>query len=217
MDEYQRKMRDEITNGIGEAVADLQNRQHMGNWWAFLGTLQAMTKAGAYGVMLGMSKGWEAISADPKKFDNMSREDYLRQGQANLNIDPGTGDRYMRTVSLYEREDFEGLDEPVLEQLQALPVQWQIRVMQSLGDNPITEEHVKDILSSGSFEQLNERLRLRKGGKPRTGTSFSINPTGEVFAYYDGEIVQGGPVAVWTGRADSREYQEFLKRLGIRS
>lgn len=217
MDEYQRKMREEITNGIGEAIDDLQKHQDMGRWWSFLGTLQAMTKAGAYGVMLGMAKGWETINNNHAAFGGMSREDYLREGQSHLNIDPATGDRYMRTVSLYEREDFVGLDEPVLEQLQALPVQWQIRVMQSLGDTPITEEVVKDILSSGSFEQLNERLRLRKGGKPRTGTSFSINPTGEVFAYYDGDIVQGGPVAVWTGRTDSREYAEFLRRLGIRS
>lgn len=217
MDAYQKQMRDEIVKGLEEATADLAKHKNLSRYFDFLGTLQAMTKAGAYGLMLGMSRGWDVVKEDANGFDNMSREDYLLGAKAKLNIDPGTADRYMRTVMLYEREDFQGLDEPTLEQFQALPVQWQIRIMQSLGETHITPEVVKDVLSSGSFEQLNERLRQRKGGKPRTGTSYSINPTGEVFAYWDGEIVQGGPVCVWTGSTEGREYFDFLKRLGIRS
>jgi hypothetical protein len=208
MDAYQQKMRDEIETGIEQAVDDLRLHGNWDRWWEFVLTIQAMTKAGAYGTMLALSKGAELAE---------NREEYLRQCQGKLRIDPKTADRYIRTVALYAREDFQGLDEPVLEQFQALPVQWQIRVMQSLGEERVTPQIVSDILSADSFDQLNQRLRDRKGSTPRTGTDFWINPTGEVFAYFNGEIVPGGPVAVWTSNTNGREYAEFVKRLGIRS
>lgn len=208
MDDYQRKMRDELTKGIAEAEDDLKQNLDWGRWWAFVGSLQSMTKAGAYATMLALSRGVGYAE---------NREEYLNMARANIKLDPKTADRYIRTIGLYEREDFQELDEPVLEQLQALPVQWQVRLMQSLGEEKLTNDILNDVLSSESFEQFNERLRLRKGGTPRTGNTYSINPTGEVYAYWNGEMIQGGPVCVWTGRTDSREYADFLKRMGIRS
>lgn len=209
MDSNLMSMREEIQKGLEQAEEDLRDNGEWERWWQFCGSMQAMTKAGAFGLMLALKRGL-AYS------DN--KEDYLQQVKAKLNIDPGTADRYIRVVELYEREDFQGLDEPVQNQLQSLPVQWQVRVMQSLGDEVLTPETVSMILAAGSFEELNYKLRERKGSVVnREGFRFSISTDGEVYGWFNGEILEGGPLAVWMGRKDGKEYTEFLKRLGIRS
>lgn len=209
MDSHLTAMRDEIHRGLEQAEEDLRDNGDWDKWWTFLGSLQAMTKAGAFGLMKGLKRGLQYT-------DN--KEDYLEQANAKLKIDKDTADRYIRVIDLYEREDFQGLDEPVLQQIQSLPVQWQIRMMQSLGDDPVTKEDIQNLLAAGSLDELNHKLRQRKGTViNREGLRFSITATGELYGWFNGEAIAGGPMAVWLGRKDGREYTEFLKRLGIRS
>lgn len=199
-------VRQKITANLDDIIPQAAQSGDWSAYWRYMVTVRNMERASAFGQVEGLARA--AVF-----FPN--REDWLRQIESHLDIDRDTSSRYIRTWEMYDREDFQDLDPQVRKQLQDLPIQWQIRVMQNTSDGvPITAEFANAVIGSSSLKELNNRLRERRGIPAKgEGRSWSISPDGSFYSWFNGDLE--GSHGVWTGPNNIPAYDEFKKKLGI--